>query len=364
MKTEEYIHIHQQSLFYRLLMDPGKIYRICRHALLILGVAALSFNQVYMGFFEYGELLGYNLYLFTFLIMITYLCEGYFNMYVLVPRYFLKEKYRSYFVSFFLTIFLFVILHYSLEYLFFRLHNVEPGIFSYFKSYGSPFWLEFMAGYFGDCIAILGAGMVVILKCWLMNDKQKSRLEKKHMQTEVEKLKEQVNPEFLFTVLRKMGDITIVDQQKASDMLLELSALLRYQLYDSNREKVLIAAEISFITNYLRIEKLYYEKMDFEINTMGEVHCILTPPLLFIPLVHYAVKDFQKREESFFMNIQFRSTIDFVSFSCDCYSAELIKSKDLDKIKLRLERLYKKRYLLDIAYNQEGQPVLYLQINL
>lgn len=197
-----------------------------------------------------------------------------------------------------------------------------------------------------------------------MNDKQKSRLEKKHMQTEVEKLKEQVNPEFLFTVLRKMGDITIVDQQKASDMLLELSALLRYQLYDSNREKVLIVAEIGFITNYLQIEKLYYEKMDFEISTMGEVQRVVTPPLLFIPLVHYAVKDFQIREESFFINIQFRSTIDFISFSCDCYNAELIESKDLDKIKLRLESLYKHKYLLHITYNQEKRPVLYLQINL
>jgi len=346
-------------------MDPGKIYRICRHSLLILGIAALSFNQVYMVFFEYGEQLGTNLYLFTFFILIIYLCEGYFNMYVLIPRYFIKEKYRSYFISFFLTIYLFTILHYSLEYLFFCIHNVEPGIYSYFKSYGSPFWLEFMAAYFGDCVAILGAGMVVILKYWLMNDKQKSILEKKHMQTEVEKLKEQVNPEFLFAVLRKMGDITIEDQQRASDILLELSALLRYQLYDSNRDKVLVNAEIGFITNYLRIEKLCYEKMDFEINTIGDVQCILTPPLLFMPLVHYVVKDFQRKKSYFFMNIQFRSTVDFISFTCDCNHAQLLESKDFDRIKLRLESLYTNRYLLNTAYNQdEKRSVLYMQINL
>lgn len=346
-------------------MDPGRIYRICRHTLLVLGVAALSFNQIYMGLFEYGELLGYNLYLYTLLILSTYLCEGYFNMYVLIPRYFIKEKYRFYFLSFFLTIFLFVILHYLLEYSFFRLHSVEPGIYSYFKTYGSPFWLEFLAGYFVDCIAILGAGMIVILKYWLINDRQKSQLERKHMQTEVEKLKEQVNPEFLFAVLHKMGDTTVDNQQKASDMLLELSSLLRYQLYDSNRGKVLVNAEIGFITNYLRIEKLCYEEMDFEVKTVGEVQCILTPPLLFMPLVHCAVKDFQRKGNYFFIHIQFRSTVDFISFTCDCNSMELLGSKDLDKIKLRLESLYKNRYLLDTTYNQdEKRSVLYMQINL
>ncbi|MDR2920922.1 MAG: hypothetical protein LBV72_16380 [Tannerella sp.] len=58
MDTGQHTNPGQQSFFYRLLMDPGKGYRICRHALLILGVATLSFNNVYLGFFEYGELLG------------------------------------------------------------------------------------------------------------------------------------------------------------------------------------------------------------------------------------------------------------------------------------------------------------------
>lgn len=346
-------------------MDPGRIYRICRHTLLLLGITSLSFNQIYIGFLEYAELLGSNLYLCVLFVLLTYLCEGYFNMYVLIPRYLIRGKYITYFALFFQLIFLFILLHYILEYVIFRIYDIEPGAYSYFNSFGSPFWLEFLASYFVNCICILGAGLMVILKYWLINDKQKNNLEKKHMQTEVEKLKEQINPEFLFTILRKMGDITIDDQQKASDMLLELSELLRYQLYDSNREQVLINAEISFITNYLRVEKLCYEKMDFEINTEGEVQRILVPPLLFIPLVQYTVKDFQQKDKPFFMTIYFRSTIDFISFSCNCNSADLLKSEDFDKIKLRLENLYKGRYSLDTIYNQdEKQPTLSLQINI
>jgi LytS/YehU family sensor histidine kinase len=260
---------------------------------------------------------------------------------------------------------LFVFLQYSVEYLFFRWHNVEPGIYSFFKSSGSSFLLEFLASYFVDCIAILGAGMIVLLKYWLIKGKQKSLLEKVHMQTEVEKLKEQVNPEFLFTILHKMGDVTIDDQQRASDMLLELSELLRYQLYDSNREKVLINAEINFITNYLRIEKLYYQKMDFTISKTGDVQRVLVPPLFFLPLVQYAVKDFQEKGDSFCMNIHFRSTADFISFSCNCYSTELLESTDFDKVKQRLYTLYKDRYQLKVISGQEdGQPALYLQIDI
>jgi len=346
-------------------MDPGKAFRICRHTLLILGVSVMAFNQAYLGLWDYCELLGYKLFFSSFFVLLSYLFEGYLNMYVLIPRYFFKGKYVTYFVLFFLLVFGVVVVHYILEYAIYKFHDIKPSLYSYFSLEGGAFWLEFFASYFADSIAILGTGLLVILKHWLVNDRRRSQLEKIHMQTEVEKLKEQVNPEFLFTILHKMGDVTIEDQQRASDMLLELSGLLRYQLYDSNRERVLLNAEIGFITNYLQIEKLYYEKLDFEVTAIGIVHQILVPPLLFVPFVYYAIKDMQKEGEYFCMRVDFESGVEFISFSCDCRNSELLALEDLKMIKQRLKSLYQGRYLLNIKYNREReQHVLFLQINI
>lgn len=345
-------------------MSPAKGYRIGRHTLLILGMSVIAFNQVYMGFLEYSSLLGYNLYLFAFFILITYLFVGYFNMYVLIPKYLLKGKYATYAALFFLSALLFVVLHYGLEYLVFRIYNVEPGIYSYLKSYGSPFLLEFIASYFVNCIAILGAGILVILKYWFVNDKRKHQLEKAHVQTEVEKLKEQINPQFLFAILHRIGDIVPEDQQKASDLLMELSEILRYQLYDCSREKVLLNAEIQFITSYLRIEKLYYEQMDSNIETKGDMNRISVPPLLFIPLVYYALKDLRESNEYTCMNVCFQSTVDSISFICNCRTKNLLQSADFDKIRQRLESLYQQRYILKVEQDSERRsPLLSLTIN-
>jgi len=335
-------------------MSPKATYRVSRHLLLILALFAISFNVTYMGFQEYSSLLGVDLYWWSIFILFTYLIEGYFNMYVLIPKLFLKEKYSTYFIFFSITVLLFVCIHYGLEYSVFTLYNLEPGLYSYFKKEGISFFLEFLASYFIDFIAILGAGLTIALKYWLVNDKQVHHLEQVHMQTEVEKLKEQVNPRFLFSILHKIGDIAPENQQKASEMLMELSDILRYQLYDCNRENVLLNAEIRFINTYLQIEKLYYGKMDFEIKTEGDINGIFVPPLLFIPLVQVAVKDRQKGGGYFNMQLYFRSGDDYIAFCCDCEDAGLLSSPDLNKIKKRLEGLFPEKYVLRIEQGKDN----------
>jgi len=220
-----------------------------------------------------------------------------------------------------------------------------------------------MASFFVDYITVLGVGLTVILKNWLNNDRQVHQLEQVHMLAEVEKLKEQVSPHFLFCILHKIGDIAPDDQAKASDMLMELSEVLQYQLYDCNRENVLLNAEIRFISTYLKIEQLNSDtKMDYEICTEGDVNGIFVPPLLFIPLVQSAVKSFRKGDGYFRMNVCFNSGSDYLSFYCDCGDVHLSESSDLNKIRQRLESLYPQRYTLGSYLDKAA--VLYLQIKL
>lgn len=355
------IDSYQQTFIYKLLMSPDVSYRITRHLLLLLAVLAISFNQAYMGFMGYHELLGNNLYYIALFILVTYFVLGYFNIYVLIPRFLLKEKYLIYFVSFFVSILFSLILHFGLEYAIFAHYNLKPSVYSFFSEGGNPFWLEALSSFLVDSIAIFGVSFTVILKYWLINDNQVNELENVHMQSEVEKLKEKVNPQFLFSILHRVGDIVEADQAKASDMLMELSEVLRYELYDCNREEVLLNSEIAFIENYLQLEKSCYGKMEFNITIEGNMSGVLIPPLLFLPAIQYAVRKGQERNQYFLTDVRFVLTRDSVSLFCSSPENATIDDPGLMNMRLRLDRLYDKRYLLQIC--GDANPMLHIKID-
>ncbi|MDL2282674.1 histidine kinase [Parabacteroides sp. OttesenSCG-928-G06] len=356
---ESHIHSHQESFFYKLLMDRNIGYRIGRHTLFVLAILAVAINQVYMGFLEYHALIGNKMYLLILFVLATYLLLGYFNIYVLVPRLLLKEKYAGYFTSFFLLVIIFLFLHYGLEYAVFKYYNLNPGVYSYFGNAANPLWLDMLSTFFVDSIAILGVSFMIIFKHWLINDSEVHALENLHMQSEVEKLKEQINPEFLLSILHNVGDIAGQDQEKASDMLMDLSEILRYQLYDCNRREVLLYAEIRFINNFLQLEKRYDEKMDFNVTTTGDAGSLFIPPLLFLPIVQYAVKKRKREPYPFLISLSFQVNNDSFSLICSCPDADM-DDIGLKNIRLRLDKLYHKRYSMQITSGED--PALHLNI--
>ena len=124
--------------------------------------------------------------------------------------------------------------------------------------------------------------MTVLLKEWMINNRRVSQMEKAHVVSEVERLKEQISPELLFKTLHQSGELTLSEPETASKMLMKLSQLLRYQLYDCNRAKVLLSSEITFLTNYLTLEQTSRPQFYYEFTSEGEVNRMLVPPLLFI----------------------------------------------------------------------------------
>ena len=94
-------------------------------------------------------------------------------------------------------------------------------------------------------------------------------MEKVHVLSEVEQLKEQVSPELLFKTLHHSGELTLSEPEKASKMLMKLSQLLRYQLYDCSRTKVLLSSEINFLNNYLTLEQNSQAQFNYELLADG-----------------------------------------------------------------------------------------------
>ena len=103
-------------------------------------------------------------------------------------------------------------------------------------------------------------------------------------------------------------------------MLMKLSQLLRYQLYDCNRAKVLLSSEITFLTNYLTLEQTSRPQFYYEFTSEGEVNRMLVPPLLFIPFVQYIVKaiDEQQIQPPVSLKTHLKAEKGTIIFACAC----------------------------------------------
>ncbi|HAS47598.1 MAG TPA: hypothetical protein DCS93_44385 [Microscillaceae bacterium] len=142
-------------------------------------------------------------------------------------------------------------------------------------------------------INILFLGTAVSLKffkIWLRNQREIRQLEHSNLVTELDFLKTQINPHFLFNTLNNIYVLTRIDAERASKSLLMLSDLMRYQLYDCSKEQVALKDEITYINNLLDLEKIRKSnaKIDFKVN--GKVNGQMLSPFIFVPFVENAVK--------------------------------------------------------------------------
>ena len=109
-------------------------------------------------------------------------------------------------------------------------------------------------------------------------------IEKQKIEAELNALKSQLNPHFLFNVLNSIYSHSLLKSDDTPSIVLKLSDLMSYILYDCKTNLVSLQKEIEFIRNYIELEKIRLEE-DIEVtfHTVNINH-VLVPPLLFVPL--------------------------------------------------------------------------------
>ena len=327
------------SLMHRLLIAPR--YRVFRHVLLAFIIAIISLNQACMTFLDGLPVLGNLIYLQAALTFASYMVVGYYNFLVLLPRYLLRKQYVRYGGMLLLSVALLVIFQTIEEYCLlshFHIHNVSYDFPVVLLNTLSAFALIFLA--------LSGPAMTILLKYWLTENEKVVELEKRHVQSEVERLKEQVSPQLLFSVLNRAGKQAVQHPADASALLLRLSQLLRYQLYDCNREQVLLSSEIKFLSNYLTLEQSHSRAFTFSIRQDEESAYTLVAPLLFIAFVQAAVLRIYAQGNPTALALDFRTTPGGILFECDSQPVPLFSGIDFSKIHRRLDLLYRGRYEL------------------
>lgn len=143
-------------------------------------------------------------------------------------------------------------------------------------------------------MSVFVAGSSTILKIigdWLRHEREKQDLEKQNIQSELKFLKSQINPHFLFNTLNSIYALALKKSDNAPEMVIKLSEMLRYMLYECNEKKVTLEKEINYIKNYLSLERIRHDgKLSIQFNVLGDPKGLLVSPLMFVPFLENAFK--------------------------------------------------------------------------
>ena len=143
-------------------------------------------------------------------------------------------------------------------------------------------------------ILVLMFGMNIGIKGFFRGRRDRERLvklEKENLEQQLEYLKYQLNPHFLMNTLNNIHALIDIEPPKAQEAIIQLSKILRYVLYESNYDRVLMSKEVEFMANYVKLMQMRYgDKLTFTVNSPDDGTSVLTPPLLFISFVENAFK--------------------------------------------------------------------------
>lgn len=338
--------LHTQTMDTDLVLQliTSKKYRIYRHIILMI----FSITVLYYSPPEYTEPTEtHSRIVFFFQILLL----AYSNMYFFVPKFLFKKKYLNYGACVLVAMIISSMI-YWVAYEFF-----EPYLLPSKEDSINLFTFSFII-----LVLILASAAVKLFQQWIFDAQLIYDLKQAKTSAELEQLKNQINPHFLFNMLNNANVLTKKDPDKASEVLVKLSDLLRYQLYDSSREKVLLTSDIHFLEDFLNLEKVRRDSFHFMISKEGNLSGVQIPPLLFITFVENAVKHNNDASGQSYVHLFFAVVDNELYFKCvNSKPAKKAVSKEgglgLANIKRRLELLFPSSYMLKIDDEEETYTV-------
>ena len=304
----------------------------------------------------------------TLLLISVYAIACYVFIYALLPQL-LKGRWLSATVKIILLCtFLFVIA-------WFLYWNVFPFIDSLsgdykVNDYFARFWPAFYLGIVNASKVIVSAAIIKYVKYWWVTQKEKEKLEREKLNAELQLLKAQVHPDFLFKALNNIYVYSLAASPRASGLLLKLSDLLSYMLYECDKPLVPLDKEIDMMKDYMAMEKIRLdESFEMELNVMGNVSGKMIAPFLLLPFIENSFKQSSHMNGNSWINMD-------ISMEEDSFHMKLangmmpgtngsqeLPANGLTNVQKRLTLLYPQKHELKTSGEQE-MFIVHLQIQL
>jgi len=275
--------IQMEKFLSDLVLSNKVSYRLGRHCL-FWGMCVVFFGTIYGGFWRAS-----NIYAFVeaiiFLPMHMFL--SYMIIYFLLPRYLFRGKYLSLLIGILILILITALLSYQISY--WIIAPLREGFGLPVDSKG--FFYGIMAGLRGSNTVAGFATAIKLVKYWYFKKEENELLEKMKLKAELEVLKGQLQPHFLFNTLNSLYSLILQQSKYAPEVVVKLSDLLRYILTESTKHKILLTQELSILKNYIQLEQIRFgHRLDLSINIYGDLENKLIAPLLLLPLIENAFK--------------------------------------------------------------------------
>jgi Putative regulator of cell autolysis len=283
------------------------------------------------------------------------------NIHRLIPRYLLRRRYGGYFGLVFLLVIGYLVIQSLYDYYLFG-YVLGPSRNVHLSA-------SLIYNFTHTSLYLL---LTVALKFSIDWYEQREMLQEAQvgqLQAEVNYLRSQVNPHFLFNALNNLYALTLKKSDEAPSVVLKLSELMEYMLYESDGPYVSLAREINYLSNYLELEKIRQSKpADIRMTVTGSADQCQIPPFLILPLVENAFKHgIGKAAFGAYLHIhiQISQTLEVRIANNKPRFEEKDKNQGIGllNLKKRLELLYPAKYLLQITEQPSRYEVL-LKIDL
>ena len=264
------------------------------------------------------------------------------NFYLLVPLLWFKRKKWQFFILNAVSIVAFN------SHIIFQDQTALPEL--YRTGYSSFIIISILV----NCMAI---GIALSIR-YVMRQQERKQ---KEVEAELAWLKNQINPHFLFNTLNNISSLAQIDGDETQEAIMQLSDLLRYAMYETNKQKVPINGEVEFMRNYIELMKLRCNEM----TTVKAQFSIIDPqlevaPLLFISLIENAFKHGMDSNAPATIDICLEQQDDTLVFCCEnTNNSKPTKDRSgsgigLENTRRRLDLLYPGRYTWEQTITPEN----------
>lgn len=326
--------------------------QIMSHLVLVSG--ALSFFTFYFGYNSDNLYLSF---LFSCFLIPSTLATSYFVNYFLLPKYLLTKKYKHFALYSTYTIIVsayLVIISFMLSFIFIadlQMTNL------------SPLSKDAMFVVTAVYIVVVSSSMMQLLKYNYLMLSSNQELKEKVLETalkakiqELQFLKNQINPHFLFNTLNTLYGLALKKSEYTPETIIRLSNLMDYILYHSDNQLVELQKEINHINDYIALEKMRFgDKLNIVMKIEGKTSDLMIHPMLLIPFIENCFKHGSMIEDQFHININLSivsTDLVFQVTNSKKENSEHQKSSEgigIKNTQRRLQLLYGDNYKLQIV---------------
>ena len=299
----------------------------------------------------------------TFLLVLMDAAACYIFIYFLLPQ-FIKGKWLKPLVgTLLLGIFMFGVA-------WFMYWSVFPFVDSLFgdhkaNHYFTRFWPAVYLGLIDQLKVVAAAAIITYVKYWWVKQKESERLEREKITAELQLLKAQIQPAFLFTALKNIYEFSLAASPRAPEMLLKLSDLLSYMLYECDEPLVPLDKEVEMMKGYMALEKIRLnDTIEMELNVKGNMSNKMIAPFLLLPFIENSCKRRSTLTEQAWMNMDLSIEGDTFTMKlangilADSNALQAFSEDSLANVKKRLSLMYPQRHELKINLHYEMLIVL------